>query len=109
MDHFGESTYNNLHFTKKVNAVGISNVLGLRRIEDIIDLPYRNLRAKTDMLLRELDVPSSSYPSALPQRGVYCSRTLNLRSIQAIGYDMVSRAGGRLLDVLVAPGWRAWQ
>lgn len=39
--------------------------------------------------MRELRVQPSSYPECLPQRGVYCSRTLNLRSIQAVGYDMV--------------------
>lgn len=44
-DHFLESTYGNLHFAKKVNAVGISNVLGLRRVEDIIDTPYSMLKA----------------------------------------------------------------
>ncbi|EIE26811.1 HAD-superfamily hydrolase [Coccomyxa subellipsoidea C-169] len=30
----------------------------------------------------------SSYPQGLAHRAIYCSRTLNLRSIQAIGYDM---------------------
>lgn len=44
-DHFLESTYGNLHFAKKVNAVGISNVLGLRQVEDIIDTPYSMLKA----------------------------------------------------------------
>lgn len=150
-DHFLESTYGNLHFAKKVNAVGISNVLGLRRVEDIIDTPYSMLKAsgrslgvaggvrqrggvhqpdlwaratgirtcalawprahsrrtsrhtpclhqpphalrrpcpaptqeRTEQLMRELEVQPSSYPECLPQRGIYCSRTLNLRSIQA--------------------------
>lgn len=35
-----------------------------------------------------LNVPES-FPEANPARAIYCSRTLNLRSIKAIGYDMV--------------------
>ncbi|GAB4817883.1 hypothetical protein N2152v2_004929 [Parachlorella kessleri] len=88
VDHFLESTYGNLHFAKKVSAVGISNVLGLERMEDIIDTPYLAVKQRTEQLLRELSVQPSSYPDCLPQRGIYCSRTVNLRSIQAIGYDM---------------------
>jgi hypothetical protein len=38
-------------------------------------------------VLNELDVPHR-WPAGSPERGVYCSRTLNLRSIKAIGYDM---------------------
>eukprot|EP00775_Hariotina_reticulata_P009908 gene9907-10064_t len=38
-------------------------------------------------VLDELDVPHR-WPAGSPERGVYCSRTLNLRSIKAIGYDM---------------------
>lgn len=32
--------------------------------------------------------PSITFPSPAPGRGIYCNRTLNLRSIKAIGYDM---------------------
>ena len=35
-------------------------------------------------LLSALGVPDS-FPDADPQRAIYCSRTLNLRSIKAIG------------------------
>lgn len=38
-------------------------------------------------VLDELEVPHR-WPAGSPERGVYCSRTLNLRSIKAIGYDM---------------------
>ena len=31
----------------------------------------------------DMGIPPSSYPRGLPHRAVYCSRTLNLRSIQA--------------------------
>ncbi|KAK3278073.1 hypothetical protein CYMTET_13969 [Cymbomonas tetramitiformis] len=37
-------------------------------------------------ILREFK--SSSYPDEQRQRGIYCNRTLNLRSISCIGYDM---------------------
>lgn len=37
------------------------------------------------MLLQQLEIPASQVRWA---RGVFCSRTLNLRSIGAIGYDM---------------------
>jgi 5'-nucleotidase len=30
----------------------------------------------------------SSAASVPPARGIYCNRTLNMRSIQAVGYDM---------------------
>jgi hypothetical protein len=78
---------------KKVSAVGISNLMGLQRMEDIIVTPFQEIKQRTEELLRELNVQRSSYPDCLPQRGVYCSRTLNLRSIQAVGYDMVRLAG----------------
>src|SRR5690554_527140 len=29
-----------------------------------------------------------AYPDVEPERGVFCNRTLNMRSIKAIGYDM---------------------
>lgn len=35
-------------------------------------------------VLDVLDVPES-FPDGNPQRAIYCSRTLNLRSIKAIG------------------------
>ena len=35
-------------------------------------------------VLDALDVPES-FPEGNPQRAIYCSRTLNLRSIKAIG------------------------
>lgn len=35
-------------------------------------------------ILTDIGVPQS-YPEGLPHRAIFCSRTLNLRSIQAIG------------------------
>ena len=47
--------------------------------------------ADVEELLRVEGLPSAlrtPYPFADPTRGVFCSRTLNMRSIQVIGYDM---------------------
>ena len=37
-------------------------------------------------VLDELDIPEN-FPEGNPQRAIYCSRTLNLRSIKAIGEE----------------------
>ena len=39
-------------------------------------------------MLEELGVPASDTPQDRPERAVFCSRTLNFRAIQAIGYDL---------------------
>jgi 5'-nucleotidase len=58
-----------------------------------------------------------SLPSPSPERGIFCNRTLNMRSIKAVGYDMdytlvhyrveewERRAYEHLRDRLVAQGW----
>lgn len=51
-------------------------------------MPWEDLRSRTQSLLGELGVPPSTYPNSQPQRALFTNRTLNLRSIQAIGYDM---------------------
>jgi hypothetical protein len=63
-------------------------VLGLSNAEDILTMPWGELRDRTQSLLGELGVPPSTYPNSQPQRALFTNRTLNLRSIQAIGYDM---------------------
>lgn len=35
-----------------------------------------------------MGIASSQYPEGLSERAIFCSRTLNLRAIQALGYDM---------------------
>ncbi|CAI7921602.1 unnamed protein product, partial [Closterium sp. NIES-53] len=42
---------------------------------------------EAEMLLEQLGVPPQ-FPHGLASRGIFCSRTLNLRSITTIGYDM---------------------
>lgn len=36
-------------------------------------------------MLDEIGIESSQYPNGHPERAIFCSRTLNLRAIQAIG------------------------
>ncbi|KAK9819835.1 hypothetical protein WJX72_002959 [[Myrmecia] bisecta] len=87
VDFLGEVTTGNLHLVERVNSEGIVNVLGLSQLNDIFDMPYTKLKAAQKAILDDMGVPQS-YPSGLPHRAIFCSRTLNLRSIQAIGYDM---------------------
>ncbi|GJP53678.1 hypothetical protein CLOM_g12835 [Closterium sp. NIES-68] len=42
---------------------------------------------EAELLLEQLGVPPQ-FPHGLASRGIFCSRTLNLRSITTIGYDM---------------------
>ncbi|KAL4432385.1 hypothetical protein ABPG77_001684 [Micractinium sp. CCAP 211/92] len=100
IDLFGESTLGNLHFADSSDdeEAGrlppprrrrrIDDVLGLHNAEDILTMPWEELRSRTQTLLGELGVPPSTYPASQPQRALFTNRTLNLRSIQAIGYDM---------------------
>lgn len=100
IDLFGESTLGNLHFASSDGSDDesalpsprarrtIDDVLGLRNAEDIITMPWGELRARTQALLTDLGVPPSTYPASQPQRALFTNRTLNLRSIQ------VGSAGG---------------
>ncbi len=38
--------------------------------------------------LKNKKLPPAAVPEVPPERGIYCNRTLNLKAIQAIGYDM---------------------
>lgn len=42
-------------------------------------------RCCAQAVLDEIGIPSSQYPEGHPDRAIFCSRTLNLRAIQAIG------------------------
>ncbi|GFH06129.1 uncharacterized protein HaLaN_00708, partial [Haematococcus lacustris] len=66
---------------------GVVNVFGIKSMQDIYTLPITKLKKATQAVLDVLSVPES-FPEGNPQRAIYCSRTLNLRSIKAIGYDM---------------------
>ncbi len=49
-------------------------------------------------MLEDIGIPSSQYPEGNPERAVFCSRTLNLRAIQAIGERLLFRQGPFQLD-----------
>lgn len=89
VDVFGELSTGNLHFTEepKEHRFG-KNVLGLQSPGDILELSSSELQGRVGSLLSALGVQPSPYPDGQPQRAIFCSRTLNLRSIQAIGFDM---------------------
>ncbi|KAL3133373.1 hypothetical protein ABBQ38_007244 [Trebouxia sp. C0009 RCD-2024] len=87
VDFLGESTSGNLRLVQRVKSEGIVNVLGLEQLDDIVTIPYNTLKKSQQELMRGLKV-SPQYPKGLANRAIFCSRTLNLRSIQAIGYDM---------------------
>lgn len=42
---------------------------------------------EAESMMHTLGIPAM-FPDGLPSRGIFCSRTLNLRSITTIGYDM---------------------
>lgn len=50
-------------------------------------------RPPRQSVLDVLEVPES-FPDGNPQRAIYCSRTLNLRSIKAIGASGAGWVGG---------------
>lgn len=89
VDIFGELSTGNLHFTEEPRPYALGkNVLGLQRPDEIHTLPAKELQTRVGSLLTTLGISPSPYPHGQPQRAIYCSRTLNLRSIQAIGFDM---------------------
>lgn len=107
MDFFGELNIGSLHFKEDLSdddgdngktgfpSSPLSNqtntsksVLGLSTPSDILTVPSNELKSQVHSLLRHLGVPPSPYPGQQPQRGIYCSRTTNIRSIQALGYDL---------------------
>lgn len=88
VDVFGELSTGNLHFTSEAEGVDGAS-LGLRSVEDIFQLPYDGVKSRVRSLLGRLGASEaeaeSPYPEGDPRRAVFCCRTLNLRSIQAIG------------------------
>ena len=91
-DLFGESTLGNLHFAEGMPSALPGDVLsprlGRAAPADVAGASYAGLKEATQAVLAGLEVPPTTYPDSRPQRAIFCSRTLNLRSIQVIGYDM---------------------
>lgn len=86
VDYLGESTKGDMNIkrTRFDNALDYKGGLTLEGpIEEIAKAEAR----EAEMLLHELGIAAPlSY--GLAGRGIFCSRTLNFRSITAIGYDM---------------------
>ncbi|PWA68281.1 5'-nucleotidase domain-containing protein 4 [Artemisia annua] len=81
VDYLGESTKGDLNLKYGIN--GQTDVAWKGPIEEVA----RSQAIEAEGLLNDLGIqdPSSSIHSS---RGIFCTRTLNLRSISAIGYDM---------------------
>ncbi|KAK4586299.1 hypothetical protein RGQ29_023462 [Quercus rubra] len=85
VDYLGESTKGDLNLKQEhLQAFGIDSQTTL---EGPIEQVARVEAEEAENLLRDLGIPSPSSSRHSP-RGIFCSRTLNLRSISAIGYDM---------------------
>ncbi|TKY72957.1 Cytosolic purine 5'-nucleotidase [Spatholobus suberectus] len=85
VDYLGESTKGNLNVkVERLEAFGID---GHAALEGPIEEVAKTEAREAEDLLEKLDIPSPSLSRNSP-RGIFCTRTLNLRSISAIGYDM---------------------
>ncbi|KAL2338878.1 hypothetical protein Fmac_013324 [Flemingia macrophylla] len=85
VDYLGESTKGDLNVKlEHLEAFGID---GHASLEGPIEEVARSETREAEDLLKDLGIPSPSSSRNSP-RGIFCSRTLNLRSISAIGYDM---------------------
>ncbi|XVE65453.1 hypothetical protein DITRI_Ditri08aG0000900 [Diplodiscus trichospermus] len=85
VDYLGQSTKGDLNVKlQHLEAFGLD---GQATLEGPIEQVARMETEEAEGLLRDMGIP---IPSAvrLSPRGIFCSRTLNLRSISAIGYDM---------------------
>ncbi|XP_022723022.1 5'-nucleotidase domain-containing protein 4 isoform X2 [Durio zibethinus] len=85
VDYLGQSTKGDLNV--KLEHLEAFWLDGQATLEGPIEQVARMEAEKADGLLRDLGIPSPS-AARLSPRGIFCSRTLNLRSISAIGYDM---------------------
>ena len=90
VDVFGELSTGDMQFTSgsKGNVKSSQSVLGIESQQELLDMPYEDVKKNVDALLQQQGLGTTTYPYGMPQRAIFCSRTLNLRSIQAIGYDM---------------------
>ncbi|KAJ0980020.1 hypothetical protein J5N97_015494 [Dioscorea zingiberensis] len=85
VDYLGESTKGDLNVKEEhLEAFGVDGEATLHGpIEEIA----RKETKEAEVLLSELGI-EDPFASRNSPRGIFCSRTLNLRSISAIGYDM---------------------
>ncbi|BFG14789.1 hypothetical protein CerSpe_010630 [Prunus speciosa] len=85
VDYLGEKTKGDLNVkVEHLEAFGIDSQATLKGpIEEVARVEAE----EAEDLLRDLGIPTP-FSSRQSPRGIFCSRTLNLRSISAIGYDM---------------------
>ncbi|XP_078446751.1 HAD-superfamily hydrolase, subfamily IG, 5'-nucleotidase [Wolffia australiana] len=85
VDYLGESTKGDLNVSpERLEALGVDGEAALGGpIEEIAKIEAEEAKR----LLTHLDIPDPLMSLHSP-RGIFCTRTLNLRSISAIGYDM---------------------
>ncbi|KAK9288830.1 hypothetical protein L1049_017295 [Liquidambar formosana] len=84
VDYLGQSTKGDLNLKlEHLEAFGNGQVTLEGPIEEVARLEAK----ETEDLLGQLGIPGP-FSSRYSPRGIFCSRTLNLRSISAIGYDM---------------------
>ncbi|XP_061354796.1 uncharacterized protein LOC133299353 [Gastrolobium bilobum] len=85
VDYLGESTKGDLNVKlEHLHAFGIDGHAALEGpVEEVARIEAR----EAEDLLQDLGIQSPSSSRNSP-RGIFCTRTLNLRSISAIGYDM---------------------
>ncbi|RDX82036.1 Cytosolic purine 5'-nucleotidase, partial [Mucuna pruriens] len=85
VDYLGESTKGDLNV--KLEHLEAFGVDGHASLEGPIEEVAKSEAREAEDLLKDLGIPTP-YSSRNSPRGIFCSRTLNLRSISAIGYDM---------------------
>lgn len=84
-DYLGQSTKGDLNLNfDHLDSIGVDPQVSLEG--PIVEVARFEAQEAED-LLKDLGIPSPSSARNSP-RGIFCSRTLNLRSISAIGYDM---------------------
>uniref|UniRef100_A0A803Q4L0 5'-nucleotidase domain-containing protein 4 n=1 Tax=Cannabis sativa TaxID=3483 RepID=A0A803Q4L0_CANSA len=84
-DYLGESTKGDLNLN--LDHIHSLAVDGQSTLEGPIEEVAWMEAEEAENLLRDLGIPNPSSSRYSP-RGIFCTRTLNLRSISAIGYDM---------------------
>lgn len=85
VDYLGQSTRGDLNL--KINHLEAFGIDGKETLEGPIEQVAKEEAEEAEHLLRDLGIPSPLNVRHSP-RGIFCTRTLNLRSISAIGYDM---------------------
>ncbi|KAM7278149.1 hypothetical protein ACFE04_005283 [Oxalis oulophora] len=84
VDYLGQSTKGDLNLNFNFDSLGIN---GQQTLEGPIEQVAKSKVQEAQNLLSDLGIPSP-FSARYSPRGIFCSRTLNLRSISAIGYDM---------------------